>query len=100
MLTPDLSEGTLFAACGNKVMAIVDSKTGKPIVNDESFYHSQSIPIAPGPGGAHNWSPMSFNPATGFYYFSALERCNNFSPRHGEWQAGRGYMGGAARPAP
>ena len=30
-LDMDLSEGTLFAACGNKVMAIVDSKTGKLI---------------------------------------------------------------------
>ena len=24
--------------------------------------------LTPGPGGAHNWSPMSFNPATGLVY--------------------------------
>ena len=49
----------------------LNEETGKPIINNESYYHSQSIPIAPGPGGAHNWSPMSFNPATGLVYLPA-----------------------------
>jgi PQQ-dependent dehydrogenase (methanol/ethanol family) len=46
----------------------LDEATGRPIVNKESFYNEESVSIAPGPGGAHNWSPMSFNPATGLVY--------------------------------
>ena len=49
----------------------LNEETGKPIINQESYYNSRTIPIAPGPGGAHNWSPMSFNPATGLVYLPA-----------------------------
>lgn len=50
----------------------VDEVTGKPIVNPEARYTSNdSVRITPGPGGAHNWSPMSFNPNTGLLYTSA-----------------------------
>jgi alcohol dehydrogenase (cytochrome c) len=56
--------------------------------------------VCPGFQGGANWYSTSFNPATGLYYFSALERCNLFSKRDMEWAAGKGYMGGAARPAP
>ena len=56
--------------------------------------------VCPGFQGGTNWFSTSFNPGTGLYYFQALERCNLFSKRTMEWQAGKGYMGGAARPAP
>ncbi|HLH45092.1 MAG TPA: PQQ-dependent dehydrogenase, methanol/ethanol family [Bryobacteraceae bacterium] len=46
----------------------LDEKTGRPIVNQEAKYGKQSITITPGAGGAHNWAPMSFNPATGLVY--------------------------------
>jgi len=47
----------------------LDEKTGKPFVNEEARYNDSSkVTIAPGPGGAHNWSPMSFNPSTGLVY--------------------------------
>ncbi|MBV8905238.1 MAG: PQQ-dependent dehydrogenase, methanol/ethanol family [Acidobacteriia bacterium] len=46
----------------------IDPKTGRPIVNPESYYGNESIRLSPGPGGAHNWSPMSYNPATGLVY--------------------------------
>lgn len=46
----------------------LDEKTGRPIVNQEAKYGAQSITISPGAGGAHNWAPMSFNPATGLVY--------------------------------
>ena len=46
--------------------------TGRPIINPEAYYGSRdTIAITPGPGGAHNWSPMSFNPATGLVYIPA-----------------------------
>ena len=56
--------------------------------------------VCPGFQGGANWFSSSFNPQTGLFYFNALERCNVFSSVHGEWVAGRGYMGGSARPAP
>ncbi len=46
----------------------LNEATGRPIVNNEARYGTESITLAPGPGGAHNWSPMSFNPATGLVY--------------------------------
>jgi quinohemoprotein ethanol dehydrogenase len=47
----------------------LDEKTGRPIINQEAFYgKDQMVKIAPGPGGAHNWAPMSFNPTTGLVY--------------------------------
>jgi alcohol dehydrogenase (cytochrome c) len=75
-------------------------KDGRPILRNLPKDANGDTYVCPGFQGGANWYSTSFNPATGLYYFSALERCNNFSPRHGEWQAGRGYMGGAARPAP
>ena len=75
-------------------------KDGRPILRNLPKDANGDTYVCPGFQGGANWYSTSFNPATGFYYFSALERCNNFSPRKGEWQAGRGYMGGSARPAP
>ena len=50
----------------------IDLKTGRPIFNPEAFYGtSQTIMIMPGPGGGHNWAPMSFNPTTGLMYIPA-----------------------------
>jgi glucose dehydrogenase len=48
----------------------LDEKTGRPIVNADAFYSAtESVQVTPGPGGAHNWPPMSFNPTTGLVYF-------------------------------
>src|SRR5579863_2306835 len=46
----------------------IDQKTGRPMVNPEALYGADPITISPGGGGAHNWSPMSFNPNTGLIY--------------------------------
>jgi len=46
----------------------IDQKTGRPIVNPEARYSTQVVCISPGANGAHNWSPMSFNPTTGLIY--------------------------------
>jgi quinohemoprotein ethanol dehydrogenase len=51
----------------------VDKKTGRPIENPESRYKDKSSPQMPGPLGAHNWQPMSFNPQTGLVYIPAQE---------------------------
>jgi quinohemoprotein ethanol dehydrogenase len=41
---------------------------GRPLVNAEAYYDQDPISIYPTGGGAHNWSPMSWNPATGLVY--------------------------------
>jgi len=43
-------------------------KAGRPQVNPEAFYGKDWVTIFPTAGGAHNWAPMSFNPATGLVY--------------------------------
>ena len=73
----------------------LNEETGKPIINHESYYGTQSIPIAPGPGGAHNWSPMSFNPATGLVYLPASPSgsFNYSSDPNFKYQEGKQNMG-------
>jgi alcohol dehydrogenase (cytochrome c) len=77
----------------------LDAK-GRPILNDLKENGQGETYVCPGFQGGANWYSTSFNPATGLYYFSALERCNLFQKRTMEWEAGKGYMGGTARPAP
>jgi quinohemoprotein ethanol dehydrogenase len=49
----------------------LDEATGRPIVNPDAKYSAtESANVTPGPGGAHNWSPMSFNPTLGLLYVS------------------------------
>src|SRR5215831_4888771 len=42
--------------------------SGRPMVNPEAYYDKEPVAVYPTGGGAHNWAPMSFNPATGFVY--------------------------------
>ena len=45
------------------------TKEGRPIVNPKAYYDDKDpISIYPTSGGAHNWSPMSYNPITGLVY--------------------------------
>lgn len=44
---------------------------GRPMVNPEAYYDQEGLEIFPTGGGAHNWSPMSFNPTTGLVYIPA-----------------------------
>ena len=46
----------------------IDQKTGRPIINNEVKYGTNPVPVSPGGGGAHSWSPMSYNPQTGLVY--------------------------------
>jgi quinohemoprotein ethanol dehydrogenase len=58
----------------------LDEATGRPIVNPEARYGNDSITISPGPGGAHNWAPMSFNPKTGLVYIpTSTNSSSNFA---------------------
>src|ERR1700680_2025888 len=46
----------------------LNEETGRPIVNPEAHYGTDTISLSPGPLGAPNWAPMSFNPSTGLMY--------------------------------
>jgi alcohol dehydrogenase (cytochrome c) len=75
-------------------------KDGRPILANLSENADGSIYVCPGFQGGTNWFSTSFNPSTGFYYIQALERCNLFNKRKMDWEAGKSFMGGTARPAP
>src|SRR5689334_8671245 len=73
----------------------LDERTGRPFINPEAHYGAEAIPIFPGPLGAHNWAPMSFNPATGLVYIpTSLVSSSNFAIDTGfEFQPGRSNIG-------
>jgi quinohemoprotein ethanol dehydrogenase len=51
----------------------VDPRTGRPIETPQARYTDGATTISPGPGGAHNWQPMSYSPRTGLVYIPASE---------------------------
>jgi PQQ-dependent dehydrogenase (methanol/ethanol family) len=78
----------------------IDPKSGRPIVNEAAFYGADAILISPGGGGAHNWSPMSFNPMTGLVYIPTSTN-NSFSyAAEPKFDPQPGRMTGTVRPAP
>ena len=86
----------------------LNEETGRPIVNKEAYYtEKESVTVMPGAGGAHNWSPMSFNPNTGLVYIPTSSSSSgtysvsttfNYDPTRqnmGVQMGGRGGGGGA-----
>jgi quinohemoprotein ethanol dehydrogenase len=73
----------------------LDERTGRPFVNPEAHYGSETIQISPGPGGGHNWSPMSFNPTTGLVYVpTSMVSSSNFAIDLAfEYRPGRSNIG-------
>jgi quinohemoprotein ethanol dehydrogenase len=49
----------------------VDLATGRPAIVPNAYYDSGPFVGSPTGLGAHNWSPMSYNPLTGLVYFRA-----------------------------
>ena len=72
----------------------VDMKTGRPVIIDENNYAKEPRLITPGPAGAHNWQPMSFNPVTGLVYIPFQEnsyvysQTPDFQPLKRQWNMG------------
>ncbi len=50
-------------------------KTGRPIENPSAALRKDGAPSVqiPGPIGAHNWQPMSFDPETGLVYIPVID---------------------------
>jgi quinohemoprotein ethanol dehydrogenase len=78
----------------------IDGKTGRPIVNPEAYYDTEPITISPGGGGAHNWSPMSFNPMTGLTYIPTSTNNSFTYAAEREFKVEPGRTTGTVRPAP
>jgi quinohemoprotein ethanol dehydrogenase len=76
----------------------LDSKTGRPIETAAAYDGLKPILVSPYPGGAHNWDPMAFNPATGLVYFSAKPGTQAVHAPDAKWKydADRGNVGGDA----
>ena len=51
----------------------IDMKTGRPVVNPESYLTVKPHLMTPSWMAAHSWNPMSFSPLTGLAYFPAQE---------------------------
>ena len=51
----------------------IDMATGRPVENPGVRYEDGEALIWPGSGGAHNWQPMSYSPATGLVYIPARD---------------------------
>ncbi|HEX6999995.1 MAG TPA: PQQ-dependent dehydrogenase, methanol/ethanol family [Gammaproteobacteria bacterium] len=72
----------------------VDLETGRPIETRQARYGRAPTTIWPGPGGAHNWQPMSFSPLTGLVYIPASDssfvysRNPDFAFRPRAWNTG------------
>jgi alcohol dehydrogenase (cytochrome c) len=58
------------------------------------------VKVCPAQDGATNWYSASYIPATQRYYVQTLERCSIYTTSPVQWEAGRGYGGGSARPVP
>jgi quinohemoprotein ethanol dehydrogenase len=86
----------------------IDLKTGRPMIRPEARYgRDQTITILPGPGGGHNWAPMSFNPNTGLMYIPssasssgqyAIVRDFVYNPTTSNTGIARGNRGGRGGP--
>jgi quinohemoprotein ethanol dehydrogenase len=78
----------------------IDQKTGRPIVNPEAYYGTDPISISPGGGGAHNWSPMSFNPIAGLTYIPTSTNNSFTYAAEAVFNPQPGRMTGTIRPMP
>jgi quinohemoprotein ethanol dehydrogenase len=78
----------------------VDQRTGRPIVYDESYYGTQGIRLSPGPAGAHNWSPMAFNPRTKLVYIPATTLSTFTYAAEPVFNPVQGRMTGIVLPSP
>jgi quinohemoprotein ethanol dehydrogenase len=74
----------------------VDMATGRPVETPIARYDTIGAYISPGPRGAHNWEPMSWNPSAGLVYIpgqntvSFYRRNPDYEPRPGQFSTGIG----------
>jgi quinohemoprotein ethanol dehydrogenase len=53
---------------------------GRPIEAKGARYTTEPVTLSPGPGGAHQWQPMSFHPGLGLVYIPGQESSGTYNP--------------------
>jgi PQQ-dependent dehydrogenase (methanol/ethanol family) len=78
-LTGEFISGTPYATV---TWADGLDETGRPIEKAGARYGAsgKAAILLPGPGGAHNWQPMSYSPLTGLVYIPAIEAAFAYVP--------------------
>jgi len=73
----------------------IDLESGRPIETPHARYGDAVTNIMPGPGGAHSWHPMSYNPNTGLVYIPTMQGSSfpysverGFVHKPGTWNTG------------
>lgn len=60
----------------------IDLATGRPVeVPGARYENGAQVELWPGPNGAHNWMPMSFDPRTGITYIPVLHMPGTYDDR-------------------
>ena len=86
----DRATGELLSArefVPNTWASHIDMLTGRPVINPTADFGTETALYTPGPGGGHNWEPMSYSPITGLVYFTvqedwiALSVAREFTPK-------------------
>ena len=84
----------------------IDMKTGRPVENPDARIDQTGKPfvVVPGPGGAHNWQPMAYDPKTGLVYIPVQEGGYPYVPAADWKSAAQGFntgmdFGATAMPA-
>src|SRR5215471_7522533 len=75
----------------------LDAK-GRPIVNPEAYYDTDPISLFPTGGGAHNWSPMSYSPLTGWVYIPVFLQPFTYAAAEELKPGANGYSRGSGTP--
>jgi len=73
---------------------------GRPVRNADVAPSDKGTKVCPAVLGAANWWSTAFDPSTNLYLIQAIESCGVYLKRGGDWQAGKGFMGGSSRNAP
>jgi quinohemoprotein ethanol dehydrogenase len=55
-------------------------KKGRPIEAKGARYKDEPVNLSPGPGGAHQWQPMSFHPGLGLVFIPGQESSGIYTP--------------------
>jgi alcohol dehydrogenase (cytochrome c) len=77
----------------------VDAK-GRPILIPGQDPTEDGNKSCPAVGGGHNWQTTTYNPQTGWYYFTSTEGCQTYYKNHQEFREGLLYTGSTGSPLP
>jgi quinohemoprotein ethanol dehydrogenase len=83
--TGEFISGTPFVS-GVSWASGLDPKTGRPVEAPTASAGFQPVIVSPDPGGAHNWNPMAFHPATGLVYLPVKSGTQALHAPNAKWK--------------